>query len=73
LAAFGALKLSHFSQARHVITQAGLLTAVVLASTGVYFGLARLLRCEELSEFFLLLRRSETVATPLAQSGIQQG
>jgi putative peptidoglycan lipid II flippase len=72
-AALAALKLSHFPQARHVITQAGLLTAVVLASTGVYFGLARLMRCEELSEFFLLLRRSETAATPLAQSNIQQG
>jgi len=72
-AAFGALKISHFPQASHVITQAGLLTAIVLASTGVYFGLARLMRCEELSEFFLLLRRSEAAATPLAPSGIQQG
>jgi putative peptidoglycan lipid II flippase len=49
----------YFLAARHVLEEAGLLAAVILTSTAVYFAVAWLLRCEELSEFWLLLRRSE--------------
>jgi len=64
------LRVSHFQAARHLIAQAGLLAAVLLASIAVYFGLAWLLRCEELSEFFLLLRRAEPRSDPMAEGGI---
>jgi hypothetical protein len=32
---------------------------MIAVSTGIYFTLARILRCEELPELFLLLRRPE--------------
>jgi len=57
--AYAALALSHFGDARHVLTQVGLLVMMIAASVAAYFGLAWLLRCEELSEVFLLLRRPE--------------
>jgi hypothetical protein len=41
--------------------QAALLAGIIAASSGIYFGLAWLLHCEELREFFLLLRRAEPV------------
>ncbi|MGA8145876.1 MAG: murein biosynthesis integral membrane protein MurJ [Candidatus Acidiferrales bacterium] len=56
---YAALKLSGFAVASHFVEQAGLLAAIILISTGIYFGLAWVLRCEELGEFFLLLRRAE--------------
>jgi len=46
------------------ITQVGLLGALIVSSVAVYIGLARLLRCEELREFVLLLRRAEPDAIP---------
>lgn len=58
----GAMHFAHFEDVQHLIARIGLLAAVVLISTGVYFGLAWLLRCEELSEFLLLLRRAEPEA-----------
>jgi putative peptidoglycan lipid II flippase len=48
----------------HVAAQAGLLGLTILAALAVYLGLARLLRCEELSEFLLLLQRAEPGAVP---------
>jgi putative peptidoglycan lipid II flippase len=56
---YWALRISHFADASHFLRQAGLLAAIILVSTAIYFGLAWLLRCEELGEFFLLLRRAE--------------
>ncbi len=56
---YGALRISHFADASHFLRQAGLLAAIILVSTAIYFGLAWVLRCEELGEFFLLLRRAE--------------
>ena len=50
---------------------AGLLGATILISTAVYFGLAWMLRCEELSEFFLLLRRVEQNPVQSAEIGYQ--
>jgi hypothetical protein len=43
----------------HLLSRAALLFAMIAVSTGIYFGLAWLLRCEELPELFLLLRRAE--------------
>jgi putative peptidoglycan lipid II flippase len=53
------LKYSHFAAEEHFLTRAGLLFAMIAVSAGIYFGLAWLLRCEELPELFLLLRRAE--------------
>jgi putative peptidoglycan lipid II flippase len=58
-ACFAALKYSHFATAEHLLARAVLLFAMIVASTGIYFGVAWLLRCEELSELFLLLKRAE--------------
>jgi hypothetical protein len=55
------------ASAQHVAVQAGLLTLMILAALGVYLGLARLLRCEELGEFLLLLGRAEPAAVPGAE------
>jgi putative peptidoglycan lipid II flippase len=68
--AYAGLRLSRFSTADRILTQAGLLVAVILASSAVYFGLAWLIRCRELPEFFLLLRRAESGTAPLAQGEI---
>jgi putative peptidoglycan lipid II flippase len=58
---YAALTVSHFSGVRDFLRQGALLAGIIVASSGVYFGLAWLLRCEELGEFFLLLRQSERV------------
>ncbi len=59
LASLGALRFSHFAEARYFPAQAVLLFAMIAFAVAVYFGLAWLLRCEELGEFLLLLRREE--------------
>jgi putative peptidoglycan lipid II flippase len=58
---YGALRFTHFSGVRDFLGQAAILAGIIAVSSGIYFGLAWLLRCEELSEFFLLLRRAEPV------------
>jgi putative peptidoglycan lipid II flippase len=60
------LRMSNFSPERPLLAQAGLLAVVILASTAAYFGLAWFLRCRELPEFLLLLRRAEPGTAPLA-------
>ena len=65
----GVAALAFFVAARHLLEQAGLLVGMILVSAATYFGLARLLRCEELSDFFLLLRRGKPQTLPLAGSG----
>ncbi|MGH9739841.1 MAG: murein biosynthesis integral membrane protein MurJ [Candidatus Acidiferrales bacterium] len=70
LAAYGAFRFSHFADARLLIAQVGLLAAILAAAVVAYFALAWLLRCEELGEFFLLLRRSESATTPAVESGV---
>ncbi len=59
---YAALHIAKFTEIRHVLVQAGVLAGIIVSSVSVYLGLAWLLRCEELSEFLLLLRRSEPVA-----------
>jgi len=68
-ASYGAVRFSHLAVAQHLLAQAGMLAAIILGSAAVYFGLAWLLRCEELSEFFLLLRRGEPAAATVAETG----
>lgn len=58
-ACFAALRYSGFANIEHVLSQAGLLGAMIVGSVGIYFGLAWILRCEELPELFLMLRRAE--------------
>lgn len=59
LAAYGALRFSHFADSRLLIAQIALLGGAIATAVAAYFALAWLLRCEELGEFFLLLRRRE--------------
>jgi putative peptidoglycan lipid II flippase len=44
---------------QHFLSQVARLTAMIGISTAIYFGLAWLIRCEELPEFLLLLKRAE--------------
>jgi putative peptidoglycan lipid II flippase len=67
-ASYAGLRFSNFG-VRHLLAQAGLLAAIILVSAAVYFGLAWLLGCEELSEFLLLLRRAEPDAAAVAEVG----
>lgn len=53
------LRISHFDSFPHFLWQVVWLVAVIAAATVVYFVLARLLKCEELSELLLLVRRPE--------------
>lgn len=66
-AAYTALRFSDFEGARTVIMQIGLLAGIIAAAVAAYFALAWLLRCEELGEFFLLLRKSEPATAPITE------
>jgi putative peptidoglycan lipid II flippase len=68
LATYAALRFSDFEGARTVLMQIGLLAGIIAAAVAAYFVLAWLLRCEELGEFFLLLRRQEPA--PAVESGV---
>jgi putative peptidoglycan lipid II flippase len=66
--AVSALSFWNGHAAMHRIApQAGLLGLMILAAVAAYLGLARLLRCEELGEFLLLLGRAEPAAVPGAE------
>jgi putative peptidoglycan lipid II flippase len=56
---FAAVRYSHLATLEHFLAKAAWLTGIIAVSSGIYFGLAWALRCEELSELFLLLRRAE--------------
>jgi putative peptidoglycan lipid II flippase len=61
---FAAVKYSHLATLEHFLAKAAWLTGIIAVSSGIYFGLAWALRCEELPELLLLLRRAEpSVAT----------
>jgi putative peptidoglycan lipid II flippase len=64
-ACYAALRFAHFESIEHFASQAAMLVAMMALSVGVYFALAKLLRCEELPELFLLLRRPEPEAAAL--------
>jgi putative peptidoglycan lipid II flippase len=61
-----AARYLEFAAADHLFRQASMLGGMILLSVGVYFGVAWVLRCGELSEFLLLLRRAEPAPAPLA-------
>ena len=61
-ACFAALKYSHLVMLDHFLAKAAWLAAIIVVSSGIYFVLAWALRCEELPELFLLLRRAEPTA-----------
>jgi putative peptidoglycan lipid II flippase len=63
-----ALRFSNFAAIQHLLVRSGLLAAMILVATAVYIGLAWTLRCEELSEFFLLLRGAEQNPAPAAEA-----
>lgn len=69
LVCYGALRFTHFAGVNAFLGQAALLAGIIAVSGGIYFGLAWLLRCEELREFFLLLRRAERVV-PVGAMGV---
>lgn len=69
LAASFTLRFSRFSTIDHVVKQAGVLAAMILFAVTVYLVLAWLLRCEELSEFWSLLRRAKAEPAAVAASG----
>ena len=56
---FAFSRYSNFESIGSLATRAGMLAAVILISVGLYFGIAWLLRCEELPEFLLLLQRGD--------------
>jgi putative peptidoglycan lipid II flippase len=59
---FAAVRYSHLASLQHFLAKAAWLTGIIAVSVGIYFGLAWVLRCEELPELFLLLRRAEPTA-----------
>ena len=59
---FAAVRYSHLASLEHFLAKAAWLTGIIAVSVGIYFGLAWVLRCEELPELFLLLRRAEPTA-----------
>jgi len=67
---FAGLRYSKWESIQHIGPQAGVLAAMIAAAVLVYFGLARMLHCEELPEFLLLLRRGEpaAIAAPASDS-----
>ena len=65
-----AMRRLPFAMNGHLLAQAGWLAVVIAACVGVYFSLAWALRCEELGDFFLLLKRAEPAAESLAGSAV---
>jgi len=61
---YEALRHSGFETMQRVMPQAAILAGLIFASTAAYLGVAWLLRCEELSEFLLLLRRANREPLP---------
>jgi putative peptidoglycan lipid II flippase len=58
-ACFAAIKYSHLAALEHFLAKGAWLAAIISVSSGIYFAVAWALRCEELPELFLLLRRAE--------------
>jgi putative peptidoglycan lipid II flippase len=69
IATYFALHVADFAAVRHLLVRAGMLAVIIAGSVAVYMGLAWLLRCEELFEFLLLVKRSDTTA--VGEAGLQ--
>ncbi len=63
-----AVKYWQVVAAEHFLARASLLFGMIVISMTIYFGVAWLLRCEELPELFLLLKRAEP---EVAATGIE--
>lgn len=63
---YAALQFSHFADLQSLLTRAWVLFLVIGVSAGAYFGVAWLLRCEELGEVSLLFRRAKSEIAPIA-------
>jgi putative peptidoglycan lipid II flippase len=61
-----ALQVASFSPSHSLWWRAMLLAFLLLLATGVYFGLAWLLHCEELSDIYGIARRSKKSVEPVA-------
>ena len=61
-----AMHFANFDMTQSLIARAGLLAGTIVAATSAYFGVAWALRCEELPEFLLLLRRGGSAETETA-------
>jgi len=59
VACFAAVRYSHLVTLEHFLAKAAWLVGIIALSSGIYFSLAWALRCEELPELFLLLKRAE--------------
>ncbi|MGD0962904.1 MAG: murein biosynthesis integral membrane protein MurJ [Candidatus Acidiferrales bacterium] len=62
------LNVANFAGVGHVLAQAGMLAGMIAGSVAAYLGLAWLLRCEELFEFLLLVRRSDAAVAGETES-----
>jgi hypothetical protein len=69
IATYFALHVADFAAVRQLLVRAGMLAAIIAGSVAVYMGLAWLLRCEELFEFLLLVKRSDAAA--VGEAGLQ--
>jgi len=61
---WGLLRVVSFSIRHGLLYRAALLTAVLAAATAVYFGLAWLMHCEELSDIYGIAQRKRDIPTP---------
>ncbi len=64
-AAWGMLQWADFSLGQPLWMRAGLLTGMLAASTAIYFGLAWLLHCEELSDIYGIAGRQKKSPAPM--------
>ncbi len=62
--AYAGLSFWREAAVQHVLAQAGALALMIFVSVAAYMALAWLLKCEELTEVFLLFRRPEPGAVP---------
>jgi putative peptidoglycan lipid II flippase len=61
---FAGLRFAHLEASESFFARAGLLAGTVIVAVAVYFGVAWALRCQELPEFVLLLRRGGPATAP---------
>jgi putative peptidoglycan lipid II flippase len=68
VAIYAALQLAHFAAVGHLLARAALLAGIISGAVAVYVGVAWVLQCEELSEFVLLVRRTDPALAGEAQT-----
>ena len=62
--AYAGLSYWRAAEIQHVLARAAVLAVMIFVSVAVYTAMAWLLKCEELTELFLLFRRAEPGAAP---------